>query len=157
MSWVLHWVSLDHLIVVIRFYLEKIVKGALIFLVVTATDKIELTLRSVDWLEIVRELWLISNFDWGWNHVFQVDFKDHFWVFLQNMDNVDRGSCFGVGSVICSHYRSWVSHRWHTHSHADLLLRSTLHNWPETSLSRCKLWCRYFRELVIWSDVPLVT
>lgn len=63
MSWVLHRVSLDHLIIIFRLNFKKIVKRALIFLVVTASDQIELALWAIDRLEIVRELRLISNLE----------------------------------------------------------------------------------------------
>jgi hypothetical protein len=62
MSWVLHAVPLNEVIAIVGLDLEKGIESFLILLVVTSSNKIELTCWSVYALKVVRELILVFHF-----------------------------------------------------------------------------------------------
>ena len=56
MSWMLHTISLGKVETLLSLNLEKIVKSWLILLVITSSNHIELSIRTIDGLEIMWEL-----------------------------------------------------------------------------------------------------
>jgi hypothetical protein len=62
MSWVLHAISLHEVIAIVGLDLEKRIESFLVFLVVTSSNEVKLTCRSVYALKVVRELMLVFHF-----------------------------------------------------------------------------------------------
>lgn len=104
MSWMLHWVSLDHRVVLIHLDFKKIVKRALVFLVITTTNKVELTIWPITALKVMWELWLVLDFDWAALLKIEINFENDFWIFLKHMDHAARGPCLIVIAVSNHHW-----------------------------------------------------
>jgi hypothetical protein len=76
-SWMLHGVSLDKVVAIVSLDLVEAVKRLFVFLVVTSSDKVQLSCWTIDALEVVRELMLVFHFHLLAALVQEIDLVNH--------------------------------------------------------------------------------
>jgi hypothetical protein len=102
-SWVLHAISLNEIVAVVHLNFEQVVKRFFIFLVVTATDQIELTSWSIHALEVVWKLMLILHLHLLATLIQKVELENYSRIFLKQMDHGAGWSWIIVGSPASKH------------------------------------------------------
>jgi hypothetical protein len=140
----LHAVSFNEVVAVVGLDLKKRIESLLIFLVVSTTNEIELSLGSINTLEIMGELMLIFHFHLLAFLVEEIDVVNHSGILLQQMYHVARWSWVLVCLLTSKHRLG----------HADW--------WAIVHVCRCGWHDRFSSELdfwlhrIVWSLVSLV-
>lgn len=137
MSWVLHWVSFDEREVIVCLDLIHWIKSVFIFLVVTTTNHIELTLCSIDALEVVREWCLVFQPCHFCCLIQEVTRVKSLGIFLKQVALLNWGSAITISTTksrclwLGHHLLSWwlESGSWLRWNHWLLHLLSLLASW----------------------------